>query len=229
MIVVSETVQKYLLDYIKKRAKPGEKLPSEREIARMLEVGRSSVREALQSLCERGIIEKKPGKGNYLKEDSANQIAYNIRTLLPTFDIHSSIDLLEFRRGIETETAYLAALRRTDDTIAVLQKSIEDLELCVKNGASIIAPDLTFHNTIAHSAQNKVITEVYDSLVEWFKKVRIEMAINDDVDHAIYYHTEMLKAIKEKDADRSSLLMRRHIEDVLLHYKKMLSEITEQN
>lgn len=229
MIIVSETVRKFLLDYIRKRVKPGEKLPSEREIARMLEVGRSSVREALQTLCERGIIEKKPGKGNYLKEDSGNQISYNIRKLLPTFDVRSSIDLLEFRRGIETENAYLAALRRTDDTLELLKRSIEELKICVKRGDSIIAPDLAFHNTIAHSAQNKVITEVYDSLIEWFKKVRIEMAIDDDVENAIYYHTEMLKAIKEKNAERSSLLMRRHIEDVLLHYKKMLSEITDLN
>ncbi|MCP1358046.1 FadR/GntR family transcriptional regulator [Aneurinibacillus migulanus] len=55
-IIVSETVQKFLCDFIqKKNLQPGDQLPSERELAKLLEVGRSSVREALQTLSEKGV------------------------------------------------------------------------------------------------------------------------------------------------------------------------------
>ncbi|EST12761.1 FadR/GntR family transcriptional regulator [Sporolactobacillus laevolacticus] len=226
MIGVSETVQKFILDYIRKRVKPGDKLPSEREIARMLEVGRSSVREALQSLCDRGIIEKRPGKGNYLTNRTIDVNQLDLRQLLPIIDAESSLDLLEFRRSLEAENAYLAARRHTPETIERLQSAVEELALCVKNKQSIIVPDFKFHNTIAHASQNKVMIQVYDSLTDLSKKVRIEMASNDDIEHALYYHTEILEAIKKEDGEKSSSLMRRHIEDVLLHYKKMLTEIS---
>lgn len=226
MIGVSETVQKFILDYIRTRAKPGEKLPSEREIAKMLEVGRSSVREALQTLTERGIIEKRPGKGNYLIDRSTDQHAFDIRNLLPAFDVESSLDLLEFRRCIETENAYLAARRRTKETLMILEEAVDELKTCVERQTSIIVPDLKFHNAIAHATQNKIIISVYDSLISFSKKVRIEMAINDDTEHALFYHTSIFEAIKNEDEEKSGNLMRRHIEDVQLHYKKMLSEIT---
>ncbi|MCO7175813.1 FadR/GntR family transcriptional regulator [Sporolactobacillus kofuensis] len=224
-MIVSETVQKFLLDYIRTRVKVGDKLPSEREIAKMLKVGRSSVREALQSMCDTGIIEKRPGKGNYLRQEIDTNLTTVVKRLLPTFDIESSLDFLEFRRGIETENAYLAAQRMTEQSIDVLKMSLVDLKDCIHKGQSIIVPDLTFHNTIAHATQNKVMIHVYDSLIDYFKKVRIEMAINDDVENAVQYHTELLNAIEDRDSNQASLLMRKHIEDVQQHYQKMITEI----
>lgn len=223
-MIVSETVQKFLIDYIRANVKVGNKLPSEREIAKMLEVGRSSVREALRSMCDTGIIEKVPGKGNFLKKELDSEMTPVMKQLLPTFDVESSLSFLELRRGIETENAYLAAQRMTIQEINELKNSMIDLKKCVKNGKSIIGPDLIFHNTIAHSTRNKVMIQIYDSLVAYFKKVRIEMAIDDDVDNAIYYHQEMIQAIEDRDAEQSSLLMRKHIEDVLRHYNKMITD-----
>ncbi|MFT8363929.1 MAG: FadR/GntR family transcriptional regulator [Sporolactobacillus sp.] len=228
MIIVSETVQKFILDYIRKKVKPGGRLPSEREIAKMLEVGRSSVREALQILAERGIIEKIPGKGNFLKEDFSDKLSGNFKRLLPTVDIDSSLDLLEFRRAIESENAYLTAQRCTEEVLVQLQKSIDQLKICVAAEKSIIVPDMAFHYTIAHGTQNGVLASVYDSMVDYFKKVRIEMAISDDVQKAIEYHEGMVEAIRQRDSDRSSALMRLHIEDVRQHYEKMLAELPDE-
>lgn len=223
-MIVSETIQKFLIDYIRANVSVGDKLPSEREIAKMLKVGRSSVREALQSMCDTGIIEKLPGKGNFLKQEIDSEMTPVMKQLLPSFDVESSLSFLELRRGIETENAYLAAQRMTMQELHALKDSMVDLKECVRAGKSIIGPDLLFHNTIAHASRNKVIIQIYDSLVDYFKKVRIEMAIDDDVDAAVYYHREMIQAIEDRDADKSSLLMRKHIDDVMRHYNKMLTE-----
>lgn len=228
MIVVSEMVQKFLLDYIRKKGlQRGDKLPSERELAQLLGVGRSSVREALQILAERGIIEIHAGKGAYLKTALHHNELKNITTWLPSLDVNQSLDLLEFRKGIEVKIAFLAAKRRDFHCIEILEKSIDDLSVCVANGTSIIVPDLLFHGTLARATQNDVIMNVYKSVVDNFKKVRMEMAINDNVDHALYFHEEILKAVKEQDSERSGKLMQMHLEDVQLNYRVMLSELGE--
>ncbi|MGN7397771.1 FadR/GntR family transcriptional regulator [Peribacillus frigoritolerans] len=226
MIIVSETVQKFLLDYIrKKNLQPGDKLPSERELVQILEIGRSSVREAFQILAERGIIEKHAGKGAYVRKIIPQNDFKNLTDLFPSMDFNASLDLLEFRKGIETENAFLAAMRSDNNSIDDLERSIYDLEMCIRNGSSIIVPDLNFHRTLALATQNDVIVQVYKSMVDFFKKVRIEMAINYNVENALYYHKEILIAIKQKKTERSCILMRRHIEDVQLNYRKMLSEM----
>ncbi|WP_226528787.1 FadR/GntR family transcriptional regulator [Metabacillus niabensis] len=230
MSVVSETVQKFLIDYIrKKELNKGDKLPSERELVHLLEVGRSSIREALQTLAERGIIEKQAGKGVYVKTTLHHDQLKNITTWLPSLDIKQSLDLLEFRKGIEVKIAYLAAKRRDLQSIEILEKSIDDLTVCVENETSIIVPDLLFHGTLATATQNDVIVNVYKSVVENFKKVRMEMAVNDDKDHALYFHREILKAVKEKDSERSGKFMQLHLEDVQQNYRVMLSELGESS
>jgi len=226
LIIVSESVQKFLLDFIRKKGlQPGDKLPSERELVQLLEVGRSSVREALQILTERGYIEKHAGKGAYVKSIIPHNDFTDLSDLFPSMDILASLDLLEYRKGIETENAFLAAMRRDHTSIEDLERSIYDLEMCIRNGTSIIAPDVDFHGTLALATQNEVIVQVYKSLVNFFKKVRIEMAINDNVENALYYHKEIVIAIKHKNPERSGILMRRHIEDVQLNYRRMLVEM----
>lgn len=84
MEVVSETVQKYVSDLIrKKNLQPGAQLPSERELAKILGVGRSSVREALQALSEKGIVVKKAGKGVFVKRNPVTEGTGPISGLMP--------------------------------------------------------------------------------------------------------------------------------------------------
>ena len=175
----------------------------------------------------RGIIEKQAGKGAYLKTTLHHNELKNINTWFPSLDVNQSLDLLEFRKGIEVKIALLAAKRRDVQCIEILEKSVDDLSVCVANGKSIIVPDLLFHGTLATATQNDVIMNVYKSVVINFKKVRMEMAINDNMDHALYYHTEILKAVKESNAERSGKLMQMHLEDVQLNYHAMLSELEE--
>lgn len=225
MANVSKTVQKFLCDFIqKKNLQPGERLPSERELAKLLEVSRTSVREALQSLSEKEIIEKKVGKGVYVKKNlHFNHKAFS-STFGVSFNIDNSLDLLELRKVIEAEIAYLATKRIGLNEINILEQSIVDLEVCIKMESSIIVPDLVFHRTLALSTNNQMIIDIYNNISEFFKKLRIEMATYDDTENALYFHQQILNAVKNGDADRSSNLMKEHIEDVKQHYIKMAEE-----
>ncbi|RJS50296.1 hypothetical protein CJ483_22740 [Bacillus sp. PK3_68] len=224
--MVSETVQKFICDFIhKKNLQPGEQLHSERELAKLLEVSRASVREALQALSEKGIIEKRIGKGAFVKKNPFIEDIEIPKSFMMPMDISNSLDLLEFRKVIEVEIAYLAAKRIQTHEIHILEKSLVDLEVCIKMQSSIIVPDLVFHGTLARSINNDVIIQVYNSISEFFKKIRIEMAVYDDVENALYYHQQILRAIKKGEAEKCSKLMREHIEDVQRSYQEMLKEL----
>jgi GntR family transcriptional repressor for pyruvate dehydrogenase complex len=225
MEVVSETVQKYVSDLIrKKNLQPGAQLPSERELAKILGVGRSSVREALQALSEKGIVVKKAGKGVFVKRNPATEGTEFSRSLAMSMDITHSLDLLEVRKAIEVEIATLAAKRIQTQQLLTLEQSLVDLEVCMKMGTSIIVPDLVFHGTLAQATNNEMIIQIYNSISEFFKKIRIEMAVYDDVQNALYYHQQMFAALKKGDAENCSKLMREHIEDVQRHYHEMLRD-----
>jgi GntR family transcriptional repressor for pyruvate dehydrogenase complex len=225
MAIVSETVQKFLCDFIlKNNLTSGDLLPSERELAKLLEVSRSSVREALQSLSEKEIIEKKIGKGVYVKKSlHLNDKAFS-STFEVSVNIDNSLDLLELRKVIEAEIVFLAAKRIKPNEINILEQSLVDLEVSIKMESSIIVPDLVFHRTLARSTNNQVIIDMYNNISEFFKKVRIEMATYDDTKNALFYHQQILNAVKKGDSDRSSKLMKEHIEDVKSHYIKMVEE-----
>ncbi|OIK15488.1 hypothetical protein BIV60_09490 [Bacillus sp. MUM 116] len=226
MAIVSETVQKFLCDLIQnKNLKPGDPLPSERELAKWLEVSRTSVREALQTLSEKGVITKKIGKGAFVKTNPFVEDREISKSLMMSMDVNNSLELLEFRKAIEVEIAYLAAKRIQSHDIQILEKSLIDLEVCIKMESSIVVPDLVFHGTLARSINNEVMIQAYNSISDFFKRVRIEMAVYDDVQNALYYHQQILNAIKNGEAERSSKLMREHIEDVQQHYQNMLKQL----
>lgn len=226
MQVVNVTVQKYLMDFIKKKnLSKGDKLPSERELVAYLEVSRSSVREALHSLSDKGIILKHPGKGTFLQVNPFNDSQDISENLLLMMDITKSLEILEFRKGIEAEIAYLATKRIEKNEIVILEQSIIDMAVCVKTDRSIMIPDIVFHNTLSRSTKNEMFVTVYESIATFIKKVRIEMAIHDDVEVALDYHKKILESVKQGNAELSSQLMRKHIEIVQLHYNNMLREL----
>lgn len=207
MEVVSETVQKFLCDLIrKKNLHPGAQLPSERELVRILGVSRSSVREALQTLSEKAIIVKKAGKGVFVKRNPFSEATEFSGSLAISMDINNSLDLLELRKAIEVEIAYLAAKRIQSHNLLIIEQTLVDLEVCIKMESSIIVPDLVFHGTLARATNNEVIIQVYNSISEFFKKIRIEMAVYDDIQNALYYHQQMFTALKKGEAEKCSKL-----------------------
>src|SRR5680860_415409 len=89
--------------------KPGDKLPSEKEIAKKTKTSRASVREALCALKLLGVVDSKRGKGNFIKQSYSQIKDLN----LDNFEEESPSELLEVRKIVETEIAFFAAKRST--------------------------------------------------------------------------------------------------------------------
>jgi GntR family transcriptional regulator, transcriptional repressor for pyruvate dehydrogenase complex len=105
----------------------GEKLPSERELAKQFDVSRPSLREAMQRLESKGLLTRRQGGGTYVKEELREQLTDPLFELLNTHP-ESQYDLLEFRYALEGISAYYAALRGTSSDFEKIKNSFSAIE-----------------------------------------------------------------------------------------------------
>ncbi|MFE9775118.1 FadR/GntR family transcriptional regulator [Streptomyces sp. NPDC005931] len=136
----------------------GDKLPSEAELCRTLEVSRPVLREALRALQTMGLTVSRTGKGTFVVADGVQE---------PTFGDYAAGDLMEVRRHIEIPVAGYAALRRTPDDLDQLTHLLDRMER-ESDTTAWVAMDTVFHLAVAEAAQNpvfrRVIEEIRDAL-----------------------------------------------------------------
>ncbi|MFJ7998242.1 FadR/GntR family transcriptional regulator [Streptomyces sp. NPDC096310] len=137
----------------------GEKLPSEAELCRRLEVSRPVLREALRALQTMGLTVSRTGRGTFVVSNGPVED--------PTFGDYSASDLLEVRRHVEIPVAGYAATRRTAEDLDHLTHLLERMEHETDTTAWV-AMDTLFHLSVAQAAQNpvfrRVIEEIRDAL-----------------------------------------------------------------
>jgi DNA-binding FadR family transcriptional regulator len=140
---------------------PGERLPSERDLARRLEVGRASVREAIAALQVQGLIETRPGSGSFVVPDALDRLP--AAGALP--HDASPTDLLEARALLEPAVARLAAERARPDTVAerllgAMESSSDPADPAARAGWN--ESDRLFHRQIAAMTGNPVLLGIAD-------------------------------------------------------------------
>jgi len=190
---------------------PGDKLPSERELATKLNVARSSVREALRALELLGYLESRQGEGTFIKNRSSAEMiesmAYFILKEKDALD-----DMFEVREIMECETVYLAALRATEEDVDRLEQIIEKARCSIEADIIPLVEDIEFHYALAEASKNEVLLSVMNTISQFVRSGkenslslpgRPQMSIND--------HIEILTAIKERDAMRAREAMRNHL------------------
>ncbi|MHC0433614.1 FadR/GntR family transcriptional regulator [Streptomyces sp. O3] len=137
----------------------GDKLPSEAELCRQLEVSRPVLREALRALQTMGLTVARTGKGTFVVSNGPDED--------PTFGDYASSDLLEVRRHVEIPVAGYAAVRRTPEDLDHLTRLLERMERETDTTAWV-AMDTLFHLAVAQAARNpvfrRVIEEIRDAL-----------------------------------------------------------------
>ncbi|MBW5483305.1 FadR/GntR family transcriptional regulator [Streptomyces bambusae] len=136
----------------------GDKLPSEAELCRTLEVSRPVLREALRALQAMGLTVSKTGKGTFVVANTVED---------PTFGDYAASDLLEVRRHVEIPVAGYAALRRTPEDLDHLGHLLDRMEQETDTTAWV-AMDTVFHLAVAEASRNpvfrRVIEEIRDAL-----------------------------------------------------------------
>lgn len=130
----------------------GTKLPSESAMAKHFGVSRTVIREAIAALKGDGLLETRKGSGTYVRDVA--QIRAQSADLVTEASIQSLLNLIEVRRGMEAESAALAALRRTPAQLAEIEHSLRRLEAAVASGSDGVEEDTRFHQAIAAATGN---------------------------------------------------------------------------
>jgi GntR family transcriptional repressor for pyruvate dehydrogenase complex len=165
---ISDAISEQLKDLIRSGAlKPGDRLPSERELVEQLGVSRPSVREALLKLEAKGMITSRQGGGTYVSEVLAPSIVNPLADLLRD-NPEAISDVLECRHGLEELAASYAALRATaDDRELIREKFLALVDATAARDLERSAfADTEFHMAIAEASHNFALLYITRSLFD---------------------------------------------------------------
>jgi GntR family transcriptional repressor for pyruvate dehydrogenase complex len=211
---VYEGVAKQIERLILKKLRPGDKLPSERELAEMLAVSRSSIRDAIRSLELMGMVEPRQGAGTIVREVSSDSLVNPLANARKRKEELLG-ELLDFRKMLEPPLAARAATRVSADEISEMEEILERQEEKLRGGDSTIAEDSEFHYAIALASGNSVVLKVLDTLMDLLRDSRERsLQVEGRPPKSLAGHRRILAAIKRHDAEAAKVAMRRHIEDV---------------
>ncbi|PYT67975.1 MAG: FadR family transcriptional regulator [Acidobacteria bacterium] len=211
---VYEGVAKQIERLILKKLRPGDKLPSERELAEMLVVSRSSIRDAIRSLELMGMVEPRQGAGTIVREISSDSLVNPLADALQRKEKRIG-ELLDFRKMLEPPLAARAATRVSADEISEMEEILKRQEEKLRRGESTIAEDSEFHYAVALASGNTVVLKVLDVLMDLLRDSRERsLQVEGRPQKSLDGHRRILVAIKRNDAEAAKVAMRRHIENV---------------
>ncbi|MNO19124.1 HTH-type transcriptional regulator LutR [compost metagenome] len=198
---------------------PGSRIPTLQQLSKELEVGVSTVREALRTLESQGNVSIEHGRGMYVRNDPLllEDPTANLKEL---GDI-SLVKLLEARILIEPTLAALSAERATLTQVKQLRELADSMVLQMEEGGPFLDTDLAFHRLIAEAAQQPVLFRMMEAIYPLLSEGRKH---TNTLPHmrtkASNYHVLIAIAIEERHSDQARQLMYHHINDMLEALKK---------
>jgi GntR family transcriptional repressor for pyruvate dehydrogenase complex len=214
-VVAESLLQKLERDELK----PGEKLPSERELMKMLHVGRSTVREALNGLALAGVVEIRHGQGYYVAS-RARPAPHALELALRR---GVTANLMEARLLVEVEMVGLAAERATDDDLLEMEKVLGLYERAVHAGASTVRPAARFHQRLLDASHNEVLlgfVRMYMPKVlergDELEREEPEHALAEYVEHRSLY-----EAVRDRQPEIARQRMRAHLEVMTTEFTRV--------
>jgi GntR family transcriptional regulator, transcriptional repressor for pyruvate dehydrogenase complex len=229
--VSTRKIYEEIADQIKRqiesgRFRPGDKLPSTKELSDMLQVGRSTVREALSALKAMGLVESRQGEGSFVRSIDPDQVELpSMNAILLSRE--AVVELIEARKALEIANAGLAAERRTEEQLSELERILLDMESHVGDMEGGESADIEFHLSLAKATGNTIMIRLIDSIsspiAEAIRETRrLQLYANKkQAKQLLKEHTDIVAAIRSGDRMEAQEAMRQHlmhVEDVLLKY-----------
>jgi GntR family transcriptional repressor for pyruvate dehydrogenase complex len=208
---VAQQLQRLIVDGA---LKPGDRLPSERELAEQFAVSRGSVRDAIRTLELVGLVVPRQGEGTVVAEVSAEAVVMPIASLLLR-KRELIAELLDVRKMIEPALAARAAVRASPEEIARLEDVLRRQREKTLRGESTVDEDGEFHYLVALAAKNSVVRSVLDVLMGLLRETRTRSLQTDGrSQRSLAGHRRVLAAIKRRDPEAAARAVRRHVEEI---------------
>lgn len=212
----TQRVMAQLVALIEQRQyRPGERLPSERELAEWCEVGRGVVREVLSILENLRYIERRPQSGVFLGKDAT---AVSLETLVISAGMGLPLspevlgESLEVRRLLEINAIVMACARRTDADLQYLESLNDQWEARLKSGDSVADLDEKFHIGLFHATQNLIFVRLVTPFFIMSKQRRVAFFVDEGVAReSLRQHRALADALRRRDSVAAVDLIQSHI------------------
>ena len=194
--------------------KPGDRLPSERELAERFQVSRSSLREAIRALELQGLVVSRPGAGTFVSTESVETILSIIEGSINGSSEYLA-DIFEVRHLLEPQIAALAAERATRDDIQSMARSLEEQAEQIDRGETGVEGDMAFHFAMARATHNETLVRVMSTIADIVHQSRDQSLQNPGrPQRSLASHRRILEMITRGEAEAARPAMEHHLSDV---------------
>lgn len=211
-----EIVDQIILLILTGKLAPGEKLPSERALARSLNVGRNGVREALTKLQAMDVIKVRRPQGAFVQFLSPKALGHPLSRFLE-LEIDGVLNFLDVRKWLEGMTAAEAGERATEEDIREIEATLSKIEAAAaqKDREALDASDMAFHVAVMNATQNPLmiyLVDTFQSLMWSSHGIRTVILEASDLDLVFAEHRAVADAIRARAPELARDAMMHHIE-----------------
>lgn len=205
--------------YVKERIKTGElrvgdKIPTERELSEKLELSRNSVREALRTMDNMGLIRCRQGSGNYISGEMQQIIEETLYMMFMLKQI-SDIDVSQLRRAIDIQAMILAVRNVNEDDIYEIKQLLDRLDVIEVDESAFVDRDI--HLLISKYSKNKLIEIINDTLSTIMEKFIFKarrLVIGNESDVLTVFHRDMLMSLLERNEGKGVLVINKYYDTI---------------
>lgn len=209
-----EIANRLLVMIREQELRPGDKLPAERNLARMMEVSRPVVREALRALALMRVVDIRQGDGTYITSLEPRQLVAHLDFVFSK-DSVALVQLLEARRVVEAGNVRLAALRVTENEITELEGLVHSLADSIDDPDRFSELDIALHVAVCAAADNFLLLQFMNIVSTLGKVSRERTGGRREVrEAAVHDHQRLLEALRAHDPDAAGRAMLNHLDHV---------------
>jgi GntR family transcriptional repressor for pyruvate dehydrogenase complex len=216
-----QVVQQIEARILNHELEPGDKLPSELELADQFGVSRTVIREATKVLRAKELVEVQLGRGTFITGSASQILHSSFDQVMRTSNEDCVSDLNELREILEPQITALAVERAGDVDIEVMQSAIQTMEISIDDAASFIAADLSFHHALANATKNPLTSQLISPILNLLREQLIRSFIDQGErkyahqrEMRITQHKRILDAIIRRDPQAAIDAMHDHLEAV---------------
>ena len=201
---------------ISRQVRPGERLPSERELGARFNVSRTVIREAVRSLVARGLVRVTSGRGVEVSEVGSGNVAASMKLLVRGYEGLDYEKVNEVRSAVEVQTAGLAARRARPEDLEQLRQLCDAHQASLDQGDAVAASefDFQFHHQLTRASGNELLIAMLYSISDVLREVRHQAMVQPHVsEDGLKAHRRILKAVSAGDPKAARDAMARHLAD----------------